>query len=202
MEKDFDNFKNYFRLSDISGFELIFQTLILECTIMESLETVMKIYFSIIFAVFFLYRRLCVHLLLMKCEKRNGDEISSTLEFFSGCAPSGQIAVEDKGGGVIASFETVRRKFRLNRNEKRSDFHLQRRFISLIVHFSREWNEKRFVIGHCVPMLRGLLFRDEGKKRTRIETSPVFESLNCKIRSFLGLWNARLAILYSNDFIR
>lgn len=61
----------------------------------------MKIYFSIIFAVFFLYRRLCVHLLLMKCEKRNGDEISSTLEFFSGCAPSGQIAVEDKGGGVI-----------------------------------------------------------------------------------------------------
>lgn len=120
----------------------------------------------------------------------------------SSVTPSGQIAVEDKGGGVIASFETVRRKFRLNRNEKRSDFHLQRRFISLIVHFSREWNEKRFVIGHCVPMLRGLLFRDEGKKRTRIETSPVFESLNCKIRSFLGLWNARLAILYSNDFIR
>lgn len=53
-------------------------------------------------------------------EKRNGDEISSALEFFSGCAPSGQIAVEDKGNGVIASFETVRRKFRLNRNEKRS----------------------------------------------------------------------------------
>lgn len=39
-----------------------------------------------------------------------------------------------------------------------------------IVHFSREWNEKRFVIGHCVPMLRGL-FRDEGENAVRNESS-------------------------------
>lgn len=159
----------------------------------------MKIYYHFFFFYFCSIRKVLPSIIRTRfvdewrsVEKRNGDEISSTLEFFSGCAPSGQIAVEDKAGGVIASFETVRRKFRLNRNERQSASNAVSIRIAVLYPWSyisrANGTKKRFVIGHRVPMLACCL---GARKKGCIKTSPVFESLNCKIRSFSSLWKTR-----------